>query len=227
MSNIRDYATATVPEHTFALILALRRSLIGYRSDVIDGAWARSGQFCFFNHPIADLAGSTLGVIGAGHLGQAVATLGRAFGMKVLFAAHKGVDGMGALYTPFDEVLARSDVITLHCPLTPATRGLIAEPEFRAMERSPIVVNIARGGLVDELAIFAALKAGRIAGFGFDVTDPEPMPDSHPFTEILSMPNVIVTPHIVWAGARSMQLLCDELTRNIEAALTGEPRNLL
>ncbi|RIX70289.1 NAD(P)-dependent oxidoreductase, partial [Acidovorax cavernicola] len=118
VSNIRNYAGNTVPEHTFALMFALRRSICAYRESVKAGRWQESGQFCFFDHPIRDLAGSTLGIIGDGALGNAVATIGRALGMQVLFSAFKGRDNMGNLYTPFAEVLARSDIITLHCPLT-------------------------------------------------------------------------------------------------------------
>ena len=150
VANVRGYAVHTVPEHTFALILALRRSLIGYRQDVIAGEWQRAGQFCFFNHPIRDLHGSTLGIIGEGTIGQAVARLGQAFGMRTLFAAHKGVSGLGPLYTPFDEVLETSDVITLHAPLMPATRNVIAMAEFRKMKRRPLLINASRGGLVNE-----------------------------------------------------------------------------
>ena len=138
VANVRGYAVHTVPEHTFALILALRRSLIGYRQDVIAGEWQRAGQFCFFSHPIGDLHGATLGIIGEGTIGQSVARLGQAFGMRTLFAAHKGVSGLGPLYTPWDEVLETSDVITLHAPLMPATRDLIAMPEFRQMKRRPL-----------------------------------------------------------------------------------------
>lgn len=126
VSNVRGYAEHTVPEHTFALILALRRSLFGYRQDVIDGEWQKSGQFCFFNHPISDLHGSTLGIFGEGVIGQAVAAIGKAFGMRTLFAAHKGVEGLGPLYTPFDTVLAEADIVTLHAPLMPATQNMIA-----------------------------------------------------------------------------------------------------
>ena len=130
VSNIRNYAIHTVPEHTFALILALRRSITAYRDSVRSGAWQDAGQFCYFDFPIRDLAGSTLGIIGEGAIGQAVAQLGRAFGMRVLFSAHKNSTGMGPLYTPFEEVLESSDVITLHCPLLPSTRNLIGQPEF-------------------------------------------------------------------------------------------------
>ena len=168
VSNVRGYATNTVPEHVFALILALRRELIGCRQDVIDGKWQEAGQLCFFSHPIGGLAGSTLGIIGEGALGQGVARLGQAFGMRTLFAAHKGVNGLGPLYTPFDEVLETSDVLTLHSPLTPATRDMIAASDFVKMKRSPLLINCARGGLVDEAALVAALDEGRIAGAGFD-----------------------------------------------------------
>src|SRR5215470_13003134 len=124
VANIRRYATNTVPEHTFALMLALRRNIIAYREEVLDGAWQRSGQFCFFSNPIRDLAGARLGIIGEGALGQRVGEIARAFGMQPMFAAHKGVSGLGPLYTPWDEVLATSDIITLHCPLTPQTREM-------------------------------------------------------------------------------------------------------
>ncbi|HSW19153.1 MAG TPA: NAD(P)-dependent oxidoreductase, partial [Ramlibacter sp.] len=124
VSNIRNYAANTVPEHTFALIFALRRSICAYRDAVRAGRWQAAGQFCFVDHPIRDLAGSTLGVIGDGVLGQAVAQLGRALGMRVLFSGFKGRSGQGALYTPFEETLAQADVLTLHCPLTPATRHM-------------------------------------------------------------------------------------------------------
>lgn len=134
VANIRGYAINTVPEHTFALILALRRNIVAFREDVIKGEWQKAAQFCFFNHPIRDLRGSKLGIIGEGILGQQVAALGRAFGMIPMFAAHKGKSGLGPLYTPWDQVLETSDVITIHSPLTDDTRGMLAMPEFRKMK---------------------------------------------------------------------------------------------
>jgi glycerate dehydrogenase len=171
VSNVRGYAVNTVPEHTFALILALRRSLLGYRRDVIAGRWQEADQFCFVTHPIGDLAGSALGIFGEGAIGQRVARLGEAFGMRAMFGAHKGVSGLGPLYTPFDEVLATSDVITLHCPLLPGTRGMLAMPEFRQMKKCPLIINCGRGGLVDEADLVRALDLGLIAGIGFDLPD--------------------------------------------------------
>lgn len=129
VSNVRGYAVHTVPEHTMALILALRRGLAGYRQDVLNGAWQRAGQFCFFSRPIHDLAGSRIGIIGEGSIGQAVAALARAFGMHVMFAAHKGVDGMGPLYTPFDQVIETADVITLHAPLGKGNGSFLFRPD--------------------------------------------------------------------------------------------------
>lgn len=225
--NIRGYAVNTVPEHTFALILALRRNIVAYRADVLAGEWQKADQFCFFNHPIRDLAGSRLGVIGEGVLGQRVAELGRAFGMDVVIAAHKGRSGMGRLYTPWDEVIATSDVISVHSPLTEASRGMIAMPEFRAMQRKPLLVNTSRGGLVDEADLVQALDEGLIAGAGFDVTTSEPPPLDNPLLQVAGRPNVILTPHVAWASDEAQQALADQLIDNIEAFVAGKARNLL
>jgi glycerate dehydrogenase len=225
VANVRGYAVHTVPEHTFALILALTRALIGYREDVIAGEWQRAGQFCFFNHPIRELHGATLGIIGEGTIGQEVARLGQAFGMRTLYAAHKGVSGLGPLYTPFDEVLETSDVLTLHAPLMPATRHLLALPEFRKMRRRPLVINASRGGLVHEADLVRALDEGLIAGAGFDCLSAEPPAADHPFWQIARRPNVIVTPHVAWASEEAMQTLWDQLIGTIESFERGEPRN--
>jgi glycerate dehydrogenase len=227
VANVRGYAVHTVPEHTFALILALRRQLIGYRQDVIDGEWQRAGQFCFFNHPIRDLHGSTLGIIGEGTIGQSVARLGQAFGMRTLFAAHKGVSGLGPLYTPFEEVLETSDVITLHAPLMPSTRNVIAAPEFRRMKRRPLVINASRGGLVDEADLVTALDQGLIAGVGFDCLTAEPPAADHPFWQIAGRPNVIITPHVAWASDEAMQTVWDQVIANIESFERGAPSNVV
>ncbi|MEJ2431675.1 MAG: D-2-hydroxyacid dehydrogenase [Pseudolabrys sp.] len=225
VSNVRGYATNTVPEHAFALILALRRGIVGYRQDVIDGRWQQEDQFCFFTHPINDLAGSTLGIIGEGALGQGVARLGQAFGMRTLFAAHKNVEGLGPLYTPWDEVLETSDVITLHSPLMPATRNMIAAPEFAKMRKKPLLINCARGGLVDEAALVEALERGQIAGVGFDCLTSEPPKPDNPLLKILDRPNVIVTPHVAWASNEAMQTLWDQVVQHIENFQAGRPSN--
>ncbi|CAO3454089.1 D-2-hydroxyacid dehydrogenase [Azospirillum largimobile] len=227
VSNIRGYAINTVPEHTFALMLALRRNIVPFRQDVLDGEWQKSGQFCFFNHPIHDLQGARLGIIGEGVLGQRVADIARAFGMVPLFAAHKGKSGLGPLYTPWDVVLETSDVITLHSPLTPETRGMIAMPEFRQMKRKPLIINTARGGLVVEEDLVTALDEGLVGGAGFDVTMPEPPPADSPLMRIAGRPNVIVTPHLGWASDEAQQALADQLIDNIENFVAGSPSNLV
>jgi glycerate dehydrogenase len=227
VSNIRGYAVNTVPEHTFALIFALRRNLLAYADAVRRGRWQESGQFCFFDYPIHDLAGSTLGIVGEGVLGQRVAEIGRAPGMRVMFAAQKVKTGVGPLYTPWDEVLAASDVITLHSPLTPETRHMIAMPEFRAMRRRPLLINTARGGLVNEADLAAALREGLIAGAGFDVLTSEPPAGGNPLLGLLDAPNFILTPHVAWASGEAMQALADQLVDNIENFVRGEPTNLV
>ena len=226
VSNVRDYARTTVPEHTFALIFALRRSLLAYRDSVQAGRWQTASQFCFFDHPIGDLAGSTIGIVGSGALGGAVADMARALGMTVLIAGRKGAaPGEGRM--AFDAVLRRSDVITLHVPLTPDTRGLIGAEEFALMERRPILINTARGGLVDEAALGAALASGQIAGAGFDVATAEPPSADHPLMALLQYPNFILTPHIAWASREAIQSLADQTIDNIEAFHTGQPQNLV
>ncbi|MGF6244632.1 glycerate dehydrogenase [Paraburkholderia sp. GAS38] len=227
VSNIRNYATHTVPEHTFALIFALRRSLVAYRDAVSAGRWLEANQFCFFDFPIRDLSGTTLGIIGDGALGRAVADIGRALGLRVLFSAYKGRADMGPLYTPFQEMLETSDIISLHCPLTPATRDLIGKAEFLQMKRKPLLINTARGGLVNETALVAALKSGMISGAGFDVVTQEPMPLDHPFQEILSHPGFVLTPHVAWASDEAIQALADQLIDNIAAFQAGTPRHVV
>lgn len=227
VANIRGYAVNTVPEHAMGLILALQRNLVAYRQDVIAGRWQAAGQFCFFDHPIRDLNGKRLGVIGKGVLGQRVADLARAFGMETMFAARKGATDIGPSYRPWDEVIETSDVITLHCPLTPATEGMIAYPEFLRMKQRPILINVSRGRLVVEEDLERALDTGLIAGAGFDVTMPEPPPLDSPIMRIASRPNVIVTPHVAWASDEAQQVLTDQVFANIENFVSGRPSNIV
>ncbi len=226
--NVRDYATTTVPEHTFALILALRRSLAGYRRSVAEGAWQAADQFCFFDHPIRDLAGATLAVVGAGSIGGAVMRLGAAFGMRVIQVGRKGQGASGGEdCTPFAEALATADVISLHCPLTESTRNLIGAPEFALMARRPLLINTARGGLVDEAALVSALQSGQISGAGFDVARTEPPAPDHPFLAILDRPDFILTPHVAWASHEAISALADQLIGNLEAFVARAPRNIV
>jgi len=224
VSNIRNYAVHSVPEHVFTMILALRRNLPGYREDVRNGLWQKSEQFCLFTRPIGDLHGSTLGVIGNGALGRATAKLGEAFGMRVLIAEHKNAAQVRPGYTAFDTFLAESDVITLHCPLTPATHHMISSTELKKMRPHALLINTARGGLVDEAALVLALKQGVIGGAGFDVLTAEPPRAGNPLLEP-DLPNFILTPHVAWASRNAMQIMADQLIDNIEAFIRGAPRN--
>jgi glycerate dehydrogenase len=226
VANIRNYAIHTVPEHVFALVLALRRNLLAYRHEIEQGAWQKSEQFCLFTHDIGELFGSTIGIIGEGAIGQAAAAIARGFGMRVLFAYHPSPKKKDVVLTPLDRVLAESDVLSLHCPLLPSTRNLIAAEELRKMKRSALLINTARGGLVDEAALVLALEEGVIAGAGFDVLTVEPPANGNPLLG-LRRPNFILTPHVAWASAQAMQTLADQLIDNIEAWAAGKSKNLV
>lgn len=227
VSNIRGYAEHTVPEHVMALLLALSRNLVAWRATMLAGAWQRAEQFCLFDHPIRDLHGATLGLIGSGTLGNGVARLAEAFGMRVLRAEHKGATNVRSGYSPFGQVLAEADALSLHCPLTPETTGLIGEPELQAMKPTALLINTARGGIVDEAALIRALREGWIGGAGFDVVTTEPPPVGHPMVdpELLALPNFLLTPHVAWSSRPAMQALADQLIDNIEAFVAGAPKN--
>lgn len=227
VSNIRGYAAQAVPEHVMMLILALRRQLLPYRADLAAGRWQRAPLFCFFDHPIRDLHGSALALVGKGSLGLGVARLAEAFGMRVLWSERPRAATVRPGHVPFAEALARADVLSLHCPLTPDTRGMVGEAELRAMKRDALLINTSRGGIVDEAALARALTEGWIAGAGVDVLSREPPIDGNPLLapEILALPNFILTPHVAWASDAAMQTLADQLVDNIEAFARGERRN--
>jgi glycerate dehydrogenase len=226
VANIRNYAVHSVPEHAFAMILALRRNMIAYRDDVLNGAWQKSKQFCFFDHPIRDLNGATLGIIGEGAIGQSMAALGKAFGMRPIYAAHPAQLDIPGEFIALPELIAQSDVITLHLPLMPATRNLIGAAQLRSMKPTALLINTARGGLVDEAALIRALEEGWIGGAGFDVLTVEPPTGGHPLLEV-RRPNFILTPHVAWASHGAMQFLADQLMDNIDGWAAGKPQNLV
>ena len=226
VSNIRDYSLVSVPEHCFALLLALRRNLLAYRKDVEAGRWEQSSRFCLLDHPIADLAGSRLGVVGYGALGRKVAQLGRAFGMDIAATSRSRITDADVVQVELDELLATSNVVSLHLPLTPQTRHLIGARELGLMKPSALLINTARGGLVDEAALAEALISGRIGGAGFDVLSKEPPQSDTPLLR-LRLPNFILTPHVAWASAGAMQTLADMLVDNIDAWAAGQPRNVV
>ncbi len=226
VSNIRGYAAHTVPEHAFMLMLALRRNLLGWREDVRAGLWEQADQFCLFTRPVNDLHGSTLGLVGYGSLGHGMQKIAEAFGMQVLIAEHKNATTIREDHTSFDSVLREADVISLHTPLTPETRHMISTREFGLMKPTAILINTARGNLVDEAALADTLKSGHLAGAGFDVLAVEPPREGSPLLDP-DLPNFILTPHVAWSSREAMQTLADQLVDNIEAFVGGTPRNVV
>ena len=226
VANIRNYSLVSVPEHCFALILAVRRNLRAYVADVENGRWEASTRFCLLDHPIGDLAGSRLGIVGYGALGRRVAQIARAFGMEVAVTSRSPVADTDVVQLPLDELLATSDVVSLHLPLTDQTRHMIGPRELAAMKKSAILVNTARGGLVDEAALARALTYGTIAGAGFDVLSKEPPVPDNPLLQ-LRLPNFVLTPHVAWASGGAMQTLADMLVDNLEAWVAGKPTNVV
>src|SRR5262245_60744157 len=224
--NTRGYAVSSLPEHALMLMLALRRNLIAYRDDVRAGRWQEAKKFCLLDHSISDLRGTVLGIVGYGTLGQAMAQLGRAIGMEVLVAERNQATSIRPGRRPFADVLRLSDVLSLHCPLTEETRDLIGVEELNQMKRDALLINTARGGLIDDRALIDALKSGRLGGAGIDVLRIEPPRDGNLLLEA-EMPNLIVTPHNAWASKQAMQTLADQLIDNLEAFVRGEPRNLV
>jgi len=224
--NTRGYAVNSLPEHALMLMLALRRNLIAYRADVKAGRWHEARQFCLLDHPIGDLKGTTLGIVGFGRLGRSMAQLGRAIGMEVIVAERKNVAEVRADRVSFTDVLRLSDVISLHCPLTEETKNLIGADELQQMKPGAILINTARGGLIDDHALLDALRSGHLAGAGIDVLRNEPPRDGNPLLDV-DLPNLIVTPHNAWASRQAMQTLADQLIDNLEAFVRGEPQNLV
>lgn len=218
--NCRAYGTDSVVQHVFSLLLALQTNLISYHNDVQAGKWQEASQFCFLDYPIVELAGKNLGIVGHGTLGRGVEKIARAFGMNVLVARRPGAEPDDR--PQLSEILPELDVLTLHCPLTDATRGLIGTQEFQAMKSTAILINAARGGIVDEAALASALREGQIGGAAVDVLSVEPPRESNILLE-LKQPNLIITPHIAWASKEARQRIIDQTVENISRFQAGTP----
>ena len=224
VANIRAYCTQSVVEHVMGTLLMLSHSLNRYDTSVKAGNWNEAGQFCMLNYPIRQLSGMTLGIVGYGSLGQGVAAAARTFGMHVIVAARPGATDVAADRVAFDELLSISDVVSLHCPLTDGTRNLFDEVNIGRMKPGAILINTARGALVDADALVAALRSGHIAAAAIDVLAEEPPVDGNALLEYGSE-NLIITPHIAWATDRARQNAIDELAANAAAFIRGEERN--
>lgn len=223
VTNVTGYGTPSVVQHVFALILALTTRLFELRAAVEGEEWQRSDMFCLLDYPVREISGKTLGIVGYGELGRATARVAEAFGMKVLLAQRPGgAPQEGRL--PLNELLPRVDILSLHCPLTAQTRDLIGRDQLALMQPDALLINTARGGIVDEQALAEALQAGRLGGAGFDVLSQEPPRQGNPLLQS-DIPRLIVTPHCAWGSRESRQRLVDSVVENITAYRRGERRN--
>jgi len=232
--NVRGYCTASVVQHAWAMILSLNQHLSAYARLAADGTWVKNEEYAVLAYPIRELAGLTLGIVGWGTLGRGVAKVGEAFGMRVIVGERPGAapepgaarEPGAAPYTervPLEQLLRRADIVSLHCPSTAATRGMIGAAQLALMKPDAILINTARGALVDSAALAAALKERRLAGAGIDVLAQEPPVDGDPLLDA-NLPNLIVTPHIAWAARDARQRCLDEMAANIQDFLRGGRR---
>ena len=217
LANVAGYSTTSVAEHTFAAILAAMRGLVPYHQAVINGDWQRDGRFCLNELPIIDLAGKTLGIVGTGNIGRRVTEIARAFGMNVLWAERRDAAPRSPDYTPFDEVFARADIISLHCPLNDASHHLLNADTLALCQRQPLILNMARGPVADSAAVVAALNAGKLLGYVSDVFPDEPPPADEPLLTLREHPRVLFTPHNAWASVGAQQELWRILSAQVSA----------
>lgn len=219
LQNVAGYAVKSVPEHTLMLILSTMRASRHYHNQVVQGDWQTDGRFCLLGTPLIDLEGKTLGIIGYGTIGKRVAEIAKVFGMRVLIAEHQGRVPRNSDYTAFDDVLGKSDIITLHCPLTAATHHLINDETIAKMAKQPLIVNVARGSVVDSGAVVDAVNAGKILGYASDVFEDEPIRDDDPLLTLRDHPRVMLTPHNAWGSVNAQltlwSILCEQVQRFI------------
>ena len=220
--NVPGYSTEAVAQHTFALLLGITDRVHEYNETVAQGDWVRSRTFSYFPIPLAELCGKTIGIVGYGAIGRRVGDMARAFGMKVLVHGRRPIPDADVEQVPFEELLRRSDVVTLHCPLNEDSVGMMNAAAFAAMKEGAIFVNTSRGGLVDEQALRAALDSGHLLGAGVDVLQVEPMTEECP---LLGAPRLLITPHIAWAGVETRHRLMGVVAENIRCYLAGKPIN--
>lgn len=224
--NVRGYADSAVPQQVFALLLQLTNKVRQYQDAVRAGRWSQSPHFCLLDYPVTELAGKTMLIVGYGALGQATARLAEAFGMQVLLSEQPNARVCRAGRLPFFTALAQADVVSLHCPLTQDTERLFNQAAFAAMKPGALLINTARGGLIDETALLQALQRGTLAGAALDVLTEEPPPPTHPLI-MADLPQLIITPHMAWASAEARQRMVQQLVANVQAFAGGKLRNAL
>jgi glycerate dehydrogenase len=222
--NVPGYGTASVAQHVFALVLELAQQTGHHAQTVREGRWSACPDFCYWDFPLIELAGRTLGIVGYGSIGEAVARIGLAFGMKVIASTRRPRSAEGVEFISSDDIFRRADVVTLHCPLTDETRGLVNAARLATMKPGAFLINTGRGPLVVEQELADALNAGRIAGAALDVLSVEPPRRNNP---LLGAKNCIITPHIAWATHSSRSRLMDVAVANLRAFLDGKPQNVV
>ncbi|MCK9168994.1 MAG: D-2-hydroxyacid dehydrogenase [Treponema sp.] len=223
VTNVPSYSTMSVAQHVFSFITAFTNHVQLHSDSVMKGRWTSCPDFCYWEAPLTELAGKTLGIFGYGHIGERVALIGQAFGMNIICCPHRLKEGIPSPVSP-DELFQKSDFLTLHAPLTPETTEVVNRRTLSLMKESAYVINTARGGLVNEKDVRTALDHGRIAGYACDVLTTEPMKDDCP---LLGAPNCLITPHIAWAPKETRIRLMDTAFKNFECYLKGSPQNVV
>ena len=223
VTNVPSYSTMSVAQHVFSFITAFSNHVQLHSDGVMKGKWTACPDFCYWDVPLSELAGKTLGIFGFGHIGERVALIGQAFGMNIICCPHHIKDGIPSPVSR-DELFQKSDFLTLHAPLTPETREVVDKRTLSLMKKSAYVINTARGGLVNECDIRTALDSGNIAGYACDVLTTEPMKKDCP---LLGAPNCLITPHIAWAPKETRIRLMDIALKNFEYYLNGSPQNVV
>lgn len=228
VANVVNYSTAAVVQHTLLLALALEEKLVHYDNYVKSGEYGAQDRFSNFDRPFREFEGKTWGIVGMGNIGRGVARVAQAMGCKVIFYSASGKSTCTEYErVEFDDLLSQSDILSLHCPLSDRTRGLINKEAFSKMKQSAVLVNVARGPVVDTQALYEALTQGQIAAAGLDVLEKEPISRDNPLNEIKDSTKLIITPHLAWASTEARERLVDEVAKNIQAFLDGEERNIV
>lgn len=226
VTNIPTYGSQGVAQFAFALILSLY-SKVDYHADLVQkGEWSRRGSFTLHDQPVYELYGKTIGIVGYGAIGRALEKIAHGFGMQIIIYDHNAARKEAELgsFVSLEELIRESDIVSLHVPLTADTRSMIGKRELEAMKESAVLINVSRGGIVDEAALKKALDQGEIAGAGLDVVEEEPIPDDHP---LLTTDRCIITPHMAWLAKESRQRLLDMAVENFKTYLDGRPQNQL
>lgn len=225
VKNVSGYSSVSVPEHVMGMIYSLKHSLQAWARDQLTDKWSNQKTFCYFDYPITDVRGSTLGIIGKGNLGTEVGRLAQLVGMNVLYAEHRGAEKIREGYTKFEDVLAQSDIITLHCPLTDETNNIINQETINLMKHGAILINTGRGALIDPAAVVKALEQGKLGGAAIDVMIKEPPEHGNIILEAAKkLPNMLITPHVAWSSDSACKTLVEKVKQNIEEFVASQKK---